>query len=328
MVVRARTVLRPVAALRAPQRALNGFSAAQQEQRNLLLRTVYASFHAAKDSSEQDALARSGNLFAEHWKLFRSRVPDHTLLDSALLSNSSLKQSFVRPYRIDPALAARLTAVTCRLEGSLVTAHDVESLGVDPDAVFEPLDSVLVSFIASSKRSKRSEKELMEAYFHMLALYQAQAITLGRPQFYLTLDELKSVHRTLMFPFQDKSPGQFRKHAIQVKGYHLACFPFAKELEGLMTRFAEWLKSPPQEDSAAHPFLRACDIFLVFAHLHPFYDGNGRLGRLLFSLAMAHGGCRPIVLHDNRTEYLAHVYAAQHEFKVVDFYSFVLSQHQ
>jgi Fic family protein len=51
----------------------------------------------------------------------------------------------------------------------------------------------------------------------------------------------------------------------------MACFPFPTEVPALMAQFVAWLRAPP-EGPGLHPFLRACDIFLVAAHLHPFMD--------------------------------------------------------
>lgn len=127
-----------------------------------------------------------------------------------------------------------------------------------------------------------------------------------------------------MRPFKNVQPGAFRKVPIRVSHWHLACFPFPTEMRGLMPQFFDWLRSPP-EGPGVDPFLRACDVFLVTAHLHPFMDGNGRMARMLASLAMAHGGCRPAVLETVcRSEYAHTVYAAQHEGRVADFYRFCL----
>ena len=127
---------------------------------------------------------------------------------------------------------------------------------------------------------------------HMLALYNGQAVTLGVSSFQHRSSAFFT--KFLMHPFKEAKPGTYRTLPIGITNYHVAFFPFHTELCGLMADYFEWLRTPP-EGPTTHPFLRACDIFLVTAHLHPFQDGNGRMARMLASLAMAHGGCRPAV---------------------------------
>lgn len=53
-----------------------------------------------------------------------------------------------------------------------------------------------------------------------------------------------------------------------------------KELEPAMDRFLQFYESSLLND---RPFLKACIIHYAFETIHPFCDGNGRLGRLLMN---------------------------------------------
>lgn len=302
------------------------FSEAQRDGRDQFLRQVVYKRYWDSDEAGRKRLASTGELFAEHWGVFRSRALDHAeLLDDVRYAHLLPPEHATRPYRISSVLASRLTAASCRLEGSTMTVYDVLLLQVPGDLMhFGALLSPPPSATASLKL-RRSPREVDEAYYHMLALYHGQALTLHRPTFYVTQEELLGLHSVLMRPFSDKLPGKLREVPIQVGDWPDAYFPFAQELPGLMTKFFAWLGTPPPAEQRTHPFLRACDIFLVMAHLHPFMDGNGRMARLLASLAMAHAGCQPAAVEGvSRSQYSRVVHAAQHHRRVCDFYRFCL----
>lgn len=295
------------------------FSKTETEARHALLRTIYAEFHEDNDAERRSKLAFSGRLFNQKWQPFRPRKEWHELLlgDPAYACKLG-KPSRKPPARMTQEEIEKQTVASCRLEGSTVSIEDVRCLAAAASHAEPP-----PGFEALAQMRKRTVAELQEAYYHMLALHAAQATVLGRVQFSLTLGELMGIHKVLMRPFPQKSPGATRTVPIQVRQYPLACFPYAEELQGLLPQFVNWLSSPEHVD--AHPFLHACDVFLVFSHLHPFADGNGRMARLLASLVMAHSGCAPVDLRAvDRQKYLQHVYSAQHENKVTEFYGFVL----
>lgn len=301
------------------------FSTSQREGRDQFLRRVVYKRYWEAGEAERKQLASKGELFAEHWGVFRSRATQHAeLIADARYARLLPLSNATRKIRISSSLASRLTAASCHLEGSTMTLEDVRHLQVPADLL--DCEALLSSppTRAAALKLRRSTREVDEAYYHMVALYHGQALTLHRPTFYVTQEELLAIHSVLMHPFTEKMPGKLRQVPIQVSGWPDAYFPFAQELPGLTTQFAAWLRAPPCEQPT-HPFLRACDIFLVMAHLHPFMDGNGRMARLLASLAMAHAGCEPAALEAvSRSEYARVVHAAQHQRRVCDFYRFCL----
>ena len=72
--------------------------------------------------------------------------------------------------------------------------------------------------------------------------------------------------------------------------------PPRERLDVYMERFLAWFNQAAELDNT----LRACLAHLWFETLHPFEDGNGRIGRAIFDLALAQGA----QFHSNRTSRL------------------------
>jgi Fic family protein len=78
--------------------------------------------------------------------------------------------------------------------------------------------------------------------------------------------------------------GKFRIKAVGIqknnKLHHLA--PPAHQVSGLMADLLSWLKN-----SKDHPLITSCVFHYEFEFIHPFIDGNGRLGRLWQTLILS-----------------------------------------
>ena len=69
-----------------------------------------------------------------------------------------------------------------------------------------------------------------------------------------------------------------------------------------MSKLLTWLKD--SKKSKRHPLVIASDFHQRFEYIHPFEDGNGRIGRLLFNFILLQYGCPPILfLYQNRRSY-------------------------
>jgi Fic family protein len=79
------------------------------------------------------------------------------------------------------------------------------------------------------------------------------------------------------------SPGQFRRGYIGVVNgrevVHVA--PKADMVSGLMADLLKWVQK-----AKTHPLIKSCVFHYEFEFIHPFEDGNGRMGRMWQTLLL------------------------------------------
>lgn len=101
--------------------------------------------------------------------------------------------------------------------------------------------------------------------------------------------------------------GAYRTLDVKAAGTKFVYPPHLRVPE-LMRDFAEWL----QGESTDHPVVRASEVHLGFVTIHPFRDGNGRVGRLLLNLLLLRAGYPIAVLPiERRANYIDALVDAQ-----------------
>jgi len=107
-----------------------------------------------------------------------------------------------------------------------------------------------------------------------------------------------------------KNPGEFRNGVVYIGGASIqnASYipPPPQYLPELTSEFEKYLHS----DDAQDPLIKCGILHAQFELIHPFWDGNGRIGRLLISLFLKHAGllAAPVLVlseyfERNRTTY-------------------------
>lgn len=75
-----------------------------------------------------------------------------------------------------------------------------------------------------------------------------------------------------------------------------------------------------------HPAVRVVLGHFIFVYIHPYFDGNGRMGRFIMNLMMAAGGYSwKVVPIERRTEYMEALETASVEQDIVPFSKFLAS---
>lgn len=108
----------------------------------------------------------------------------------------------------------------------------------------------------------------------------------------LSLRLIREIHSILLKDVrgQHKCPGEFRKSQNWIGGHSIntASYipPAPQYLNGLLDNFEKFLHA----DDKMHPLIKTALIHSQFEIIHPFLDGNGRIGRLLINFYLAHKG--------------------------------------
>lgn len=105
----------------------------------------------------------------------------------------------------------------------------------------------------------------------------------------LTLEVILSLHKMLISNISDDIAGRFRRDNEYVRvGSHIA--PAPKEVIGLLEKMlAEY-------NAASHENIikRIAKLHLTFEYIHPFNDGNGRIGRVINNYLLIREGFVPV----------------------------------
>ena len=96
-------------------------------------------------------------------------------------------------------------------------------------------------------------------------------------------DHFLEAHAMLMAGLVNH-PGNFRTSGVGIyRGQNLVHMaPPASQISRLMTELFNWLKYDP-----AHPLIASCVFHYELEFIHPFIDGNGRMGRLWQTLILS-----------------------------------------
>ncbi len=94
---------------------------------------------------------------------------------------------------------------------------------------------------------------------------------------------LKDLHKTLLHGVRGsvRNPGEFRTHQVHIGSNRRYVPPPHQEVEKAMH---DWEKYCNRDDSTFDPLIRCFIAHYQLEAIHPFGDGNGRIGRVVLSL--------------------------------------------
>ena len=105
----------------------------------------------------------------------------------------------------------------------------------------------------------------------------------------LSLRLIREIHAILMEGVrgENKTPGEFRRSQNSIGGYSISTAsyvpPSVDYLNGCLDNFEKFM----HENDRLSPLVKVALIHSQFEMIHPFLDGNGRVGRLLIAFYLA-----------------------------------------
>ncbi len=183
-------------------------------------------------------------------------------------------------------LILKLTYNTNRIEGSTLT---------EPDTAAIIFDNVALP--------NKSLTEQLEAKNHQTALNFLFAHLSGGGEIDETL--VLKLHGILMNGIRSDA-GFYRRHAVRILGVDLPTANYLKIPDLMPAVFAKTSKQTRDVIAAA------ASIHARFEQIHPFSDGNGRVGRLILNAMLLKADFAPAVIRQERKRlYYAFLYKAQ-----------------
>jgi Fic family protein len=217
--------------------------------------------------------------------------------DRALGELAGAGRSLPSPHLFTRALLRREAVLSSRIEGTQATLSD------------------LVLFEVEHRRARDGDVQEVANYVTATEYLLDQH---GRAPLGLWL--LREAHRILLSGVRGGSagPGEFRDSQNWIGGAGSAIEqasyvpPPPEHLQGCLDAFERFLRGP----RTLPPLIEIASLHYQFEAIHPFRDGNGRVGRLLVTLLLVEWGLLPGPLLDfsayieqRRDEYYARLLA-------------------
>jgi len=204
--------------------------------------------------------------------------------DRALGELAGMSNSLVNPLLFLRPFMRREAVLSSRIEGTQADIADLYA--------YEASQLTL-----PGKRSLSSERDVQEVYNYVQALEYGLERLDTLP---LSLRFLCELHERLLDGVQGEhaTPGVFRRSQnwIGPPGSSLANAPFVPAPVDEMREALYALELYLHQPEITPPLIRLAFIHYQFEAIHPFIDGNGRIGRLLITLLLVHWNLLPLPL--------------------------------
>ncbi|CAI2177342.1 17404_t:CDS:2, partial [Funneliformis geosporum] len=281
-------------------------------------------------SKEYLDLGKSGKFWENYFHLFEWRAQDYDFYtkNSSFLDDISVIKDTIEILTKD--LLQRLIVIfshqSCTIEGNSLGSVESQIIWekMNQDYNIDDLqhDEAQLPEPKSLLDKPGKEIEVIEICNHLLATHYLYN-TLLNSEKEINIDNIKKIHRTLLKDTpqekvdlwgQIQQAEMLRTVSMLAFGYHLTIYPtVTSDNVGY------------HESYQMHPLMNACRILSFFLHIHPFYDGNGRVGLSLMALYLARGGLPPLVFQQlDRKEYADALYKAQAEKDMVPLYNIAI----
>lgn len=239
-------------------------------------------------------------------------TPPFSITDEVLqlVSDISLKLG-----RMEALTEKQLPSPMLRKENRIRTIHS--SLAIENNS----LTLKQVTDIVNGKRVLGAPDEIKEVKNAIDAYHLMQTLDA------FSQKDLLKAHAAMMHELVH-SAGRFRSENVGVfddKGHCVHMAPPADRVPWLIQDLFEWIST-----TQTHPLISSCVFHYEFEFIHPFVDGNGRMGRFWQTLLLSHW--KPIfawlpvedIVRENQEGYYAAIAQSDREANSTPFVAFML----
>lgn len=209
-------------------------------------------------------------------RILRQKSSEHKSVVAEILDNPDIRDQFI----------LKLTYHTNRIEGNTLTEPDTAAILFDNAALPD-----------------KTLTEQLEAKNHQAALNYLFDYILKNG----AIDEnlILKLHAILMNGILGDA-GQYRRHAVRITGINLPTVNYLK-IPDFMPALAKEAAQITKDVIAL-----TAKIHSQFEQIHPFSDGNGRIGRLLTQAMLLKANFAPAIIRQEQKQlYYTYLYKAQ-----------------
>lgn len=240
-------------------------------------------------------------------------TPPFTITDEVLQLVSEIS---LQLGRMEALSEAQLPSPMLRKENRIRTIHS--SLAIEHNS----LTLQQVTDIVNGKRVLGAPDEIMEVKNAIDAYHLMQSLDA-----FCEKDLLKA-HAAMMHELVHTA-GRFRFSSVGVfdaQGHCIHMAPPAARVPWLIQDLFEWIST-----TQTHPLISSCVFHYEFEFIHPFEDGNGRMGRFWQTLLLSRW--KPVfawlpvetIVRENQDGYYAAIAQSDHEANSTPFIVFMLN---
>ena len=206
------------------------------------------------------------------------------------------------PVDADGPLAKRIVAAEKALSRLDLAAHLVPSLDwllyafVRKEAVLssqiEGTQATLVDLLSFESGNEQAPADVQEVCNYIDALKYAREQLAAKSGLPLSMRLLNEAHRLLMRGVRgaSKALGEIRRSQNWIGGSRPGNAAFVPPTPARLPKTLEMLEKYIHGKDRLPAVLRVGLVHVQFETIHPYLDGNGRIGRLLISLLLEHWG--------------------------------------
>jgi len=149
-------------------------------------------------------------------------------------------------------------------------------------------------------------KDLREIYDHLNERTTFEFILNKKPE--INKDTIIKIHSMLMDKIDNRT-GNFRKHNVRVFGSELKPTPW-QYIKADIKIILSWYNINKHK---LHPLILSAIFHEKLERIHPFYDGNGRAGRMLSNIILIKNRYPPIIIENKKRKKYHQMLAIGHK---------------